>query len=174
LRDDVIRGNRRDAFLDIHVEDQYQRILLAAQGYCELGMFDDAIQELKLIPKSMQKEDGVIELRLAIQMQSKRWKDALKTAEELCQLRPDASAGFIHAAFCLHELGRTADARDRLLGGPPSLHKEATFHYNLACYECMLGNIDMARMHLDKAVELDKKFRDFAKKDPDLQALHQK
>ena len=174
LRDDVIRGNRRGIISQNSVEELHQRILLAAQGYCELGMFDDAMQELKTLPKAAQKEAAALEMRLAIQMQSKRWKDALKTADELCELHPDLSAGFIHSAFCLHELGRTSDARDRLLSGPPAMHKEATFHYNLACYECILGNLDLARLHLEKSVELDKKFRDFAKRDPDLQALREK
>lgn len=137
-------------------------------------MFEDAIQELKTLPKETQKEASVLEMRLAILMQSKRWKEAMKAADELTGLYPDLSAGFIHAAFCLHELGRTQDARDKLLSGPPALHKEATFHYNLACYECMLGNLDLAQLHLEKSVELDKKFRDFAKRDPDLQALREK
>ena len=152
------------------VED-IQRILLAAQGYCELGMFDDALAELKTLPEEAQGDVPAVEMRLAIQMQAKRWKEALKVAEKLCAMKPDASAGFIHAAFCLHELGRTADARDKLLTGPPALHKEATFHYNLACYECMLGNLELARMHLEKSIELDKKFKDFSKTDPDLAAL---
>src|SRR5688572_23804320 len=101
-------------------------------------MFDDAMQELKSLPKEAQKEPPAVEMRLAIHMQGKRWKDALKAAKELCEMRPDSSSGFIHAAFSLHELGRTQEARDTLLKGPASLHKEATYHYNLACYECIL------------------------------------
>ena len=88
-------------------------------------------------------------------------------------LAPEKPIGFIHAAFILHETGCTDEARTLLLGGPDSLHRDATYHYNLACYECVLGNLDLARMHLDRSFELDKKFRDYAKSDPDLAKLHE-
>ncbi len=149
----------------------HERTLLAAQGYSELSMFDDAIAELDTLPKSIVENATVIELRTVILMQARRWKHALIAARALCRAEPEKTSGFIHAAFCLHELGRTADARDVLIGGPETLHSEPTFHYNLACYECVLGNLALARMHLDKSFELDKKFREFARSDPDLAPL---
>jgi len=151
----------------------YERILLAAQGYSELGMADDAIAEIDSLPEEVAQQPTVVELRTVILMQAKRWKPALTASRALCRVAPDKTSGFIHAAFCLHELGRTDEARDMLLGGPELLHTEPTYHYNLACYECALGHLDLARMHLDKSIELDKKFRDFAKNDPDLAALRE-
>ncbi len=151
----------------------HERTLLAAQGYSELSMFDDAIAELDSLPEDTAKDSAVVELRTVILMQAKRWKLALTTSRGLCRTEPEKTSGFIHAAFCLHELGRTAEARDILLAGPETLHAEPTFHYNLACYECALGHLDLARLHLEKSIELDKKFRDFAKVDPDLAALRE-
>jgi predicted Zn-dependent protease len=151
----------------------HERTLLAAQGYSELSMFDDAIAELDSLPEKTANNSTVIELRTVILMQAKRWKPALTASRELCRAEPQKTSGFIHAAFCLHELGRTAEARDILLAGPETLHAEPTFHYNLACYECALGHLELARMHLEKSFELDKKFRDFAKVDPDLAALRE-
>lgn len=151
--------------------DGHDRTLLAAQGYSELSMFDEALAELDSLPDGANRHATVIELRTVILMQAKRWSPALVTSRELCQREPEKSSGFIHAAFCLHELGNTVGARDMLLTGPSILHSEPTFHYNLACYECALGNFDLARMHLDKSFQLDKKFRDFARTDPDLAAL---
>lgn len=151
--------------------DGHDRTLLAAQGYSELSMFDEALEELDSLPKRTNGHATVIELRAVILMQARRWALALATSRELCRREPEKSSGFIHTAFCLHELGNTVEARDMLLAGPTTLHTEPTFHYNLACYECALGNLDMARMHLDKSFELDKKFRDFARIDPDLAAI---
>ena len=150
----------------------HERTLLAAQGYSELLMFDDALAELASLPEEAARDPAVVELRAVILIQAKRWKPALTTSHDLCRAAPDKASGFIHAAFCLHELGRTEEARDTLLAGPAVLHSEPTFHYNLACYEFQLGNLECARTHLDKSVELDKKFKDYAKGDPDLQALH--
>jgi predicted Zn-dependent protease len=149
----------------------HERTLLAAQGYSELSMFDDAIAELDSLPTTAVKNATVLELRAVILMQAQRWKPALAASRSLCKAEPEKTSGFIHAAFCLHELGRTEEARDLLIAGPGALHAEPTFHYNLACYECALGNLSLARMHLDKSFELDRKFRDFAKSDPDLAAL---
>jgi len=151
----------------------HERTLLAAQGYCELGMFDDALDELETLPSELMQHSAVCELRTVVLMQARRWKLALTASRSLCRAAPDKSTGFIHAAFCLHELGRTDEARDTLLSGPDALHAEPTYHYNLACYECALGNLDLARLHLEKSIELDKKFKDFAKNDPDLAALRE-
>ena len=153
--------------------ESHERTLLAAQGYSELSMFDDALAELDTLTPEIAQEAGAIELRTVILMQAKRWKPALAASRDLCHTAPEKTVGFIHAAFCLHELGRTAEARDILIDGPQSLHAEPTFHYNLACYECRLGNLDLARLHLEKSIELDKKMRDFAKTDPDLAVLYE-
>ena len=55
--------------------------------------------------------------------------------------------------------------------GPGKLNKEPTFHNKLECYECARGTFELERMHLDKSFELDKKFREFARTDPDLAPL---
>lgn len=110
-------------------------------------------------------------MRLVTLMQAQHWEEALPCGLKLCALRPEANSGYIHAAFCLHELGRTDEARQRLLSGPPALQKEANYFYNLACYECVLGNLPAARQHLTRAFALDSKYREFARADPDLRAL---
>ena len=149
----------------------HEKALLAAQGYCELGMFDDALAEVNSLPAEAKRDPAAIELRLAILMQARRWKSALTVSRELCRACPEKNIGYIHAAFCLHELGNTDEARSLLLTGPATLHTDPTYHYNLACYECRLGNFDLARVHLDRSFQLDKKYRDYAKTDPDLKAL---
>src|SRR5882757_7330861 len=108
----------------------HERTLVAAQGYCELGMFDDAIAELDSLPEETSEHPTVMELRAVILMQAKRWKPALTASRSLCRVAPDKTSGFIHAAFCLHEMGRTDEARDILLAGPDVLHAEPTYHYN--------------------------------------------
>jgi predicted Zn-dependent protease len=150
----------------------HERTILAAQGYSELSMFDDALAELDSLPPETAADAGVVDLRAKILMRAERWKPALEASRRLCVLQPDQTDGYIHVAFCLHELGRTEEAREALLSGPDALRAEPTFHYNLACYECVLGHLDLARMHLEKSIQLDKKYRDSAKSDPDLAALY--
>ena len=147
------------------------RTLLAAQGYFELGMLDDASNELDSLPASMHDRMEVLQMRLFIHMRARRWEQALDIGRALCRTCPDDALGYIHAAFCLHELGQTAEAKKLLLAGPPTLRDEATYHYNLGCYDVALGNIADAQAHLRASFRLDKKFREFARTDPDLESV---
>jgi tetratricopeptide (TPR) repeat protein len=147
------------------------RTLLAAQGYFELGMMDEALAEINQLPPEMQLRHEAMQVRLLIHLRAKRWQEALDLSESLYRRSPREAMGFIHAAFCLHELGRTAEAKALLLGGPSTLLNEATYHYNLGCYEAALGNIEEAQAHLRISFKLDKTFRDLARVDPDLKGL---
>ena len=149
----------------------HQRLLVAAQGYSELGLPELAVAELDLIPAEVQGEPIVVETRLSVLMLAKRYEDALPVGEKLCALCPERTAGYIHLAFCMHELGKTGAARDLLVNGPTALKAEATYHYNLACYEAVLGNVHEARAHLDVSFAMDKKLREYAHTDPDLAVL---
>ena len=150
-----------------------ERILLAAQGYLELGMVEEALAELSSFSGPLGQDPDIVELRLHILMQGEQWNDALISAEELLRITPDAVSAFIHGAFALHEMGRTSEARDLLLKGPPILKEDPTFHYNIGCYEAVLGNKDAALQSLRQSFALDDTYRDFAKGDPDLKMLHE-
>lgn len=148
-----------------------ERSLLATQGYIELEMPAEALTELDSLGTKDQHREEVLQLRLFVLMRGRLWSLALDVCEQLRQLFPEGSTGYIHGAFCLHELGRTSEARDVLMGGPPALSHEATYHYNLACYEAVLGNIEAAAASLRTSFEMDGKFREIAKYDPDLKSV---
>ena len=147
------------------------KVLLAAQGYFELGMMEDALEELGHLSAALQGRLDVLQMRLCACMRVHRWEEALEASERLCDLQPQEAMGYIHAAFCLHELGRTSAARDMLLTGPRALRREATYYYNLGCYDAALGNIESAQTHLQASFKLDRKFREYAKTDPDLKSV---
>ena len=95
----------------------HQRLFVAAQGYSELGLPELALAELDLLPDEVRQSPVGVESRLSVMMQAKRWKTALGLGRELCQIAPDKTAGYIHAAFCLHELGQSRAALDLLASG---------------------------------------------------------
>jgi tetratricopeptide (TPR) repeat protein len=148
-----------------------ERALLSAQGYLELGMVEEALAELSQLETSFYSDPDIVELRLHILMQGERWRDALAAAQDLLRLHQDALPGYIHGAFALHELGRTAEARDLLMKAPEILRQDPTFHYNIGCYEAVLGNRDAAIESLKKSFSMNESFRDFAQNDPDLRHL---
>jgi predicted Zn-dependent protease len=154
----------------LSIEDQ--KTLTAAQGYMELNMPREALAELtRLTPEGTGSPPG-LEMRIVVLLKLHRWKPAATTARKLCRILPDQPAGFVHLAFCLHELGETVRARDVLRKAPPNVRRDATCCYNLACYEAVLGELDAARLHLAQSISIDKRFRDFARNDSDLAPLH--
>ena len=142
-----------------------------ACGYAELGMDRESMAELNAIPKAYQNRPEVLQLRLHHLMMRKSWQRALTLSRKLCRVAPDCGAGFLHAGFCLNQLGRTEEARMMLLSGPAALRCEPIYFYNLGCYEALLGRARDARRHLQISFQMDPSFREIAKNDPDLKSL---
>jgi Flp pilus assembly protein TadD len=111
----------------------YDWQLRAACGYAELGMERESIAELNAISPRMQRRPEVLQLRLHHLMRNRKWVRALSVSRTLCQAAPDSGAGYLHAGFCLHQLGKTAEARQLLLTGPVALLKEPIYYYNMGC-----------------------------------------
>ena len=149
----------------------YEWQLRAAYGYAELGMTRQSVAELNAIETTFQARPEVLQLRLHHLMRDKKWARALIVSRKLCRVAPECGAGFLHAGFCLHELGRTAEAKRLLLRGPVTLLKEPIYYYNMGCYNALLGNVHAAKMHLQTSFKMDASFRELAKKDPDLKAV---
>src|SRR5438874_8899367 len=99
----------------------FKRQFRAACGYAELGMAAESIAELNAIEDEFQHRPEVLQLRLHHLMRKKQWSRALTISRRLCRAAPDASAGFLHAGFCLHQIGRTREAKELLLLGSSSL-----------------------------------------------------
>lgn len=151
--------------------DQHERSILAAQGYMELGMFREVWREIGALPADLLGRVDVLEISVLSLMGERRWDEALRLARRLREERPAEPGGFIHEAYCLHELGRTREALDTLLEGPAALHEKAVFYYNAACYRAQLGEIDSAIELLKRAFKMDVKLRATARQDPDLAPL---
>ena len=101
----------------------------------------------------------------------KRWEEALQLAVVLSRLIPGHISPYLDMAFCLHEMKRTAEAKQCLLHGPEALKRNSTYYYNMACYDAQLGNLAGARAFLNQAVSMDGHYREMARHDPDLEPL---
>src|SRR5260370_35766490 len=126
----------------------FEQQIRVAEGYAELGMPAEALAHLNEIAAEDQNRPEALRMRIQIVLQIRDWRTGLELSIRMCELFPTESYGFIHAAFCLHEFGQTAQAKEKLLGGPPSLLDEPIYYYNLGCYEAVLGNLDQAKAYL--------------------------
>jgi len=136
-------------------------------------MTRQSLAELNAIDRKSQNRPEVLQLRLHPLMRRKSWCRALVVSRKLCRVAPQCSAGFLHAGFCLHELGKTAQAKRLLLKGPAALRKEPIYYYNMGCYEALLGNVRDAQQHLEKSFKMDASFREIARRDPDLKSVQE-
>jgi tetratricopeptide (TPR) repeat protein len=150
---------------------ELHRRIAAAQGYVELGLHAEAREELAALPVEAHGRVDVVELTLLCLMGEKRWEEAFALAASLCLKEPAEPGGFIHAAFCLHELDRTAEALDFLSRGPAELRKKPEYFYNMGCYHAKLGQQDKALRYLKQAFEMDPGLRHHARRDPDLDGV---
>lgn len=149
--------------------------LSAAIGWLELGNPAEASEELKWISAAMRVHPDVLETRWQLHAKTKEWEACVKVARETTQVVPANPFGWIHLSFALHELKRTQDAYDNLIGVLVDFPYEWLMRYNLACYSCQLGNLDEARRWLVEAETRGgaKQIKRMAREDPDLEPLFQ-
>jgi tetratricopeptide (TPR) repeat protein len=153
--------------LPVHVAKRLE----AALGYLDLDLPEEAWRELDQIEQPHHELPEIMFGRVDVRMRQKRWAEAIKLADRLCAEHPEHHAAYISRSFCLHSMGRTLDARQKLKEAPRSIAHVPIYHYNLACYECQLGNLPEARRVLQHAFELHSNFLEIAAADKDLEPL---
>ena len=150
-----------------------QHRLRAAEGWLGLGDPASARAELDDMDLDSQGHPAVLRVRWWLASVVRDWQEAAEAAARLTVLCPDDGLAWLHYSFALHELKRTVEARDELLAVADRFPKDGTMRYNLACYECCLGNLERARAWLRVAFRMDANgdLRRAAREDPDLTAL---
>jgi predicted Zn-dependent protease len=147
--------------------------LNAARGWLELGNTPEAWQELgELLPR-WHEHPEVLNLMWELYAAEKEWAKALAVARQMVSRYPEEVAGWIHQSYTLHELKRTDEARDELARSVGRFPKEGVIPYNLACYECQLGQLGTAKRWLSLAEKIQGRevLKKMALDDPDLQPL---
>ena len=149
------------------------RQVLAAEGWLGLGCPDEARAELKHIPSPFRMHPEVLKVRWGIYAAEKKWNEALEVAGVLTEVQSGEAIGWVNRSFSLHELKRTQEARANLLQVISRFPADPIIPYNLACYECQLGDMDQARKWLEAAFRLGDRSRmkPMALEDPDLRPL---
>ena len=130
--------------------------LRAAEGWLELGNHHEALSELNLISLGEQGRLEVLGLHWSISAHLKLWDECVGIAANIIELAPKNVFGWIHRSYALHEMKRTSEARDLLQPALKRFPRNETIPYNLACYECQLGDVDAARDWLRRAMKLRK------------------
>lgn len=142
-----------------------------ANGYLDLGMIKAARDELEQINQDEQHHEAVLAMKTRLHLERKAWKHMEATSKELSQRSPNLAVGWVHWAYALREMNRHQEAKKIALSGLEHHPEEAVLWFNLACYCSLLGEVEDASKHLDKAISLDKDFEKSSVDDPDLNNL---
>jgi hypothetical protein len=86
----------------------------------------------------------VLEVRLGIYANAKKWERCVDIAEAIIKLDPDRPNAWIQCSFALHELKLTQQALDQWLPVADTFPKAWMMPYNLACYCAQLGRLATA------------------------------
>lgn len=141
----------------------------SAAGYLELGMAEEALEELAGIAGA---PPEMLHLRVEILFSLKRWQEAAEICQPMLERDPGEPAWWIQAAYAVRRWQSLEAAepilREALLHHPENL----LIGYNLACYACMGGRHDEARELLDRALDKERdEILQLAENDPDLAAI---
>ena len=149
---------------------QTVRAIHSARGYLELRMAQDARRELETLSAHERTDPGTILFRIRILLYEEKWQLAENMARNAYALHPDDHEFIVQRIFALYQLGHTKDARKLLRLTPRWLHNSGLLHYNLACYEALIGDVATARECAKAAFALNPALSCRAKRDPDLRA----
>jgi Flp pilus assembly protein TadD len=149
--------------------------LRAAQGWLELGDWREANEELERIAPALRGHPDVLEVRFHIWAAAKKWDTAAEIARELVQINPKEVQFWISHAYASRRMpGGGIPQAAEILGKARRLFpKEPLIAYNLACYDCQLGNNTEAEKWLRTAFNLGdaEQLKMMALRDPDLKPL---
>jgi len=152
--------------------------LTAAEGWLELGNHVEANEELEKIAPQLRVHPDVLEIRWQIYAKESKWDACRDIAAAITNLDADRASGWLHLAYATRRAtnGGLKPAREILCTAAERFPNVPTVFYNLACYDCQLGNLKEAKQWLGKAINLagKKDIRIMVLDDPDLQPLWDK
>lgn len=147
------------------------RSLDAADGYLFLGMPKEALEEIEAVQETERELSTVMLARIRVLLHLKQWKRAETLSARGGDLFPEEEEFTVQRVFALHQLSRGEEAFKVLLAAPEWIRRTGILHYNLACYEARLGDLNTARRCIDAAIEINSAMSKNARNDPDLAAL---
>jgi len=134
-------------------------------------MIAEAAAELDTLPHSERDTTPVLVLRIAIYQEQQDWPALRDASIELVRRAPDQVGGWITWAYAVRRAESILAAEEVLRIAETKHPKEPTIQFNLGCYACQLGDLAGARRRIERAIALDRDFRELAGTDPDLAAL---
>jgi predicted Zn-dependent protease len=147
----------------------------AAAGWLGLGNWREAGAELEHIHPAFSSHPEVLAMRYEILAKAGHWELAAETATTWTKNAPGERGAWIAQAYAARRKpgGGISPAKAILAAARRRFPTEPLIAYNLACYECQLGNLPQARTLLREAFALGdaRQLKQMSLSDPDLEPL---
>ncbi len=156
-------------------QNESRHLLNFAEGWLGLGNLVEAEVQLAQIEGRDAENPGVITCWWELSAARRDWEGALGFARKLILIAPESPAGWIQQSFSLRRLpdrGLVA-AFEALEPAAAEFPEEPIIPYNLACYQCQLGDHEAALQFFRASLERGDRsvLLEMAKSDPDLTEL---
>lgn len=142
-----------------------------ANGFLELGMLDEASDEIEQIEGEDRMSVEVMAFRSQLYCEAKQWELMEAVSKYVAQKAPEIPQGWIMWANALRYQERLEEAKKVAFKALEKHPKVGELWFNLGCYFSLLGDQKEAQKHISKATELNKKLQQQALDDPDLSKL---
>lgn len=131
----------------------------------------DTEVELDAVNPDVRHLPVVLSVRLEIYLRQESWERVVGIAARLIQNDPLEPQWPLSYAYATRRAQTLEAAKAILLEAIRKHPGEPMIPFNLACYECQLGNLDVAKSYLKVAFAMEPKMRTTALNDPDLKPL---
>jgi tetratricopeptide (TPR) repeat protein len=142
-----------------------------ANGYIELGMYDEALKEINSIPDTDKLKTEVLEAQLNLYSAMKAWGTVIPIARTLAKRNPKNIKWWDIWACATRQVSGYKNASIICAGASAYHPRSAIIKYNLGCYACLDGKLDEAQKLVREAIELDENYGLRALDDVDLRDL---
>jgi tetratricopeptide (TPR) repeat protein len=147
--------------------------LRVAEGYLEIGLARQALAELQSLGSEAGGDGRVGYLRGEALRELGRYDEAITDLESAVSILPDEIPPYLALAWCYKrtdQLPLAIEMLERALRVDPG---QGILHYNLACYWSLAARPRLSLRHLQRALELDDRFRELAHEEPDFIPLRE-
>jgi tetratricopeptide (TPR) repeat protein len=148
-----------------------QRVMQRADGFLDLKLWQRARAELECLPQERRESLLYYLLLLRLAFGEEDWKSAVKWADALRKGDPGVPEYWVQFAYATRRTHDIHSARNILVEAIEKFPSEAIIPYNLACYACSSGDVDLARAYLRTAFSLELAYRDIALEDEGLESM---
>jgi hypothetical protein len=147
--------------------------IAAAQGFLELGMSDQAWEQLEEIEAEHRADSEVLAMRLRILQRMDRFDMGTEIARGAVRLHPGELDLWLLGCHHVRGAQGTAEALEFLLRCGDRFHIEAAYWFELACLYCQAGDLIRTAQCTRRAVDLDRGYQIRVLDHPDLAPLRE-